>query len=139
MKRQITILLLLIFSSYCLYSQEEGKNEKEVKKQDPIFVVVEEMPTFQGGDITRFSEWVQKRVEYPKELIPERVEGKVYVMFVVEPNGSVTNATILRGLHPKLDKETLDKVNSSPLWKPGLQRDTPVRVRFSITIEYNLI
>jgi len=139
MKRLITILLLLIFSFYCLYSQEEGKKEKEVKKQDPIFVVVEEMPTFQGGDITKFREWVQRRVEYPEDLLPERIEGKVFVMFIVEPDGSVSNATILRGLHPKLDKETLDKVNSSPQWKPGLQRDVPVRVRFSITIEYNLI
>lgn len=139
MKRLISILLFLIFSSYCLYSQEEGKKEDEQKKSDPIFVVVEEMPTFQGGDIDKFKEWVQKRVEYPRELLAERIEGKVYVMFIVEPDGSVSNTTILRGLHPKLDKETLDKVNSSPEWKPGLQRNVPVRVRFSITIEYNLI
>ncbi|HCC70256.1 MAG TPA: hypothetical protein DEQ09_03775 [Bacteroidales bacterium] len=139
MKRLITFLLLILFASYFLYSQVEGKKEKEVKKSDPVFVVVEEMPTFQGGDANKFKEWVQKRVEYPRELIQERVEGKVFVMFVVEPDGSVTNASIMRGLHPKLDKETLNVVNSSPLWKPGLQRDVPVRVRFSITIEYNLI
>ena len=139
MKRLATILLLLVCSSYFVFSQEEEKKEKEQKKSDPIFVVVEEMPTFQGGDINTFREWVQKRVEYPKELLPERVEGKVYIMFIVEPDGSVTNATIMRGLHPKLDKETLDKVNSSPIWKPGVQRDVPVRVRLSITIEYNLI
>lgn len=139
MKRIITIVLLLLSASGWIYSQEEGKKEGEQKKSEPVFVVVEEMPTFQGGDVTKFREWVQKRVEYPEELIPERVEGKVYVMFVVEPDGSVSNATILRGLHPLLDKETLDKVNSSPEWKPGLQREVPVRVRFSITVEYNLI
>ena len=138
MKRLLSIVLFLLLASYCLYSQEQGEKQEEAGKQE-VFVVVEQMPTFQGGDINKFREWVQKRVEYPKDLLPERIEGKVFVMFIVETDGSVSNATILRGLHPKLDKETLDKVNSSPLWKPGLQRDVPVRVRFSITIEYNLI
>ena len=139
MKKIFSIILLLSFASSLVFSQEEGKKEEEAKKKDPVFVVVEEMPTFQGGDINNFREWVQKRVEYPEELVAERVEGKVFVMFVVEADGSVSDATIMRGLHPKLDKETLDKVKSSPQWKPGKQRGVPVRVRFSMTIEYNLI
>lgn len=134
-----TFLLLLAILTDC-FAQDTEVKLKEVKaKSEQIFVVVEEMPIFKGGDVNTFRKWVQERVRYPDELIAQKVEGKVYIMFVVEPDGSVTNVKIMRGLNPLLDEDSIKVVESAPKWKPGMQREVPVRVRFSITIEYNLI
>ncbi len=141
MKISITILisLLLLIQGCAVKKNQDETTINAPETNEPIFVVVEDMPSFQGGDINTFKEWVQERVVYPKSLLEKKVEGKVFVMFTVEPNGTVTNVKFLRGLHPKLDEETFRVVKSSPLWKPGLQRGTAVRVRFSITTEYTLV
>ncbi|MEZ5011578.1 MAG: energy transducer TonB, partial [Bacteroidales bacterium] len=102
--------------------------------KEETFVVVQNMPTFNGGDVNFFRDWVQKQVK-----IPEGVDarGKVYIMFTVEKDGSVTDASIMRGLDPVLDKIAIDLVNSSPKWKPGyLNSDEPVKVKFSITVQF---
>jgi len=137
----VILVSVLLFNPSCTVRkiQEEPTADSPETTSQEIFVVVEDMPSFQGGDVNTFRDWVQERVKYPESLFDEKIEGKVFVMFVVEPDGSVTNAEIMRGLHPELDKETIRVVESSPAWKPGLQRGKPVRVRFSITTEYLLI
>ena len=142
MKEIFVILVsVLLFNPSCTVRkiQEEPTADSPETTSQEIFVVVEDMPSFQGGDVNTFRDWVQERVKYPESLFDEKIEGKVFVMFVVEPDGSVTNAEIMRGLHPELDKETIRVVESSPAWKPGSQRGKTVRVRFSITTEYLLI
>ncbi|MDX2415314.1 MAG: energy transducer TonB [Bacteroidales bacterium] len=141
MKTTITIFISLLFLIQAC-AVKKIMNETIINSpetSEPIFVVVEDMPSFQGGDINSFKEWVQERVVYPKSLLRMKVEGKVFVMFIVEPDGTVSDVNIMRGLHPKLDEETIRVVKSSPPWKPGLQRGAAVRVRFSITTEYTLI
>ncbi|MDT8402003.1 MAG: TonB family protein [Bacteroidales bacterium] len=112
------------------------KNAKSA--EDMIFVVVEDMPTFRGGDVNKFREWVQLNVRYPAEAATEGIQGKVFVMFVVNEDGYVSDVEILRGVHPSLDEEVIRVVSSSPVWSPGLQRDIPVKVRFSITVKFQL-
>lgn len=107
-------------------------------QEEEIFIVVEDMPLFDGGDINHFRNWVQKRVQYPKIAAENGIQGKVFIMFVVEPDGTVTNVEIIRGVDPSLDNEALRVVNESPVWSPGKQRGTPVRVRFSITVNFQL-
>lgn len=109
----------------------------EEDMKDKSFVVVQNMPTFRGGTIDKFKKWVQDRISYPDELAGQGIEGKVFVMFVVEKDGSVKDTKILRGLHPQLDKMAVDIVNSSPRWKPGrLNSEEPVKVRYSITVTF---
>ena len=140
MKKLLFIQLVLALSMFSLFAQESiDSSQQKNSTSNMVFVVVEEMPTFRGGDVNNFREWVQERVTYPKELRENKVEGKVFVMFVIEPDGSVSNAQVMRGVHPLLDEEAVKVIKSSPLWKPGLQREVPVRVRFSITVEYLLI
>jgi TonB family protein len=142
MKTKLAILLSLLFIiSGCAVKKVQDDSQKisPDKTNQQTFVVVEDMPTFKGGDVNYFRDWVQERVKYPESLINEKIEGKVFVMFVVENDGSVTNVEIMKGVHPELDKETIRVVESSPLWKPGLQRGVPVRVRFSIVTEYRLL
>lgn len=112
--------------------------EEEEEEEEEIFVVVEDMPTFRGGDVNKFREWVQQRIKYPQIAAENGIQGKVFIMFVVEPDGSVSNVTILRGVDPALDNEAKRVVENSPKWSPGKQRGAPVRVRFSITVNFQL-
>ncbi len=117
--------------------EDAFKSAEEFSEQE-IFVVVEEMPTFMGGDLNKFREWVQRNVHYPAIAVENGIQGKVFIMFVVEPDGSVTNAEIMRGVDPVLDNESLRVVNESPLWAPGKQSGKTVRVRFAITVNFQL-
>ncbi|HDZ41033.1 MAG TPA: TonB family protein [Bacteroidetes bacterium] len=129
---------------------QELKTPREIWKENPalqksaksaedlVFVVVEDMPTFRGGDVNFFREWVQRNVKYPAEAVKEGIQGKVFIMFVVNEDGYVSDVEILRGVHPSLDEEAVRVVNSSPVWSPGFQRDIPVKVKFSITVNFQL-
>lgn len=119
-----------------MYDFQLGEEEEE--EEEEIFVVVEDMPTFRGGDVNKFRDWVQKRVKYPQIAAENGIQGKVYIMFVVEPDGSVSNVSIMRGVDPALDDEAIKVVESSPKWVAGKQRGAPVRVRFSITVNFQL-
>lgn len=105
---------------------------------DDVFMIVEQMPTFQGGDVQKFSEWVAKNVQYPAIAKENGIMGKVYLGFVVEKDGTVSNVKILRSIDKSLDDEAIRVVKSSPPWVPGYQRGEPMRVRFSITVNFDL-
>jgi len=102
------------------------------------FFVVEVMPTFRGGDINTFREWVQRRIIYPQAAMQARIQGTVYVTFVVERDGSVSNVTVVRGVAEVLDEEVIMAIESSPMWNPGLQRGQPVRIRYLLPLNFVL-
>ena len=103
--------------------------------EEPLFIV-EVMPTFKGGNESKFAEWVSKRTNYPQVAIDNKIRGTVYLTFIVEKDGSVSNVTVIKGVHPLLDKEAVKAISESPKWSPGLQRGQPVRVRFQIPISF---
>ncbi|MDX9929698.1 MAG: energy transducer TonB [Bacteroidales bacterium] len=111
---------------------------QEEEKKDDVFMIVEDMPTFRGGDVQKFSNWVKERVKYPQIAQENGIQGKVFIGFIVEPDGSVSNVTVLRSVDKSLDDEAVRVVESSPKWAPGKQRGQPVRVRFSITVNFQL-
>jgi len=111
---------------------------EEEATEDEIFVIVEDMPKFRGGDINKFREWVQKRVRYPEIAAENGIQGRVFITFVVEPNGNVTNVSVTRSVDPLLDDAAKEAVAASPKWEPGMQRGRPVRVRYSIPIIFQL-
>jgi protein TonB len=102
---------------------------------DP-FMLVEVMPTFRGGDINRFREWVQKRTNYPQAAIDAKIRGTVFLTFIVEKDGTVSNVTVIKGVHPLIDDEAVKAISESPKWTPGLQRGQPVRVRYQIPLSF---
>ncbi len=104
---------------------------------DEAFFQVEVMPTFKGGDLTKFRDWVGKHTNYPQAAIDNKIRGKVYLTFIVEKDGSVTNVTVVKGVDPILDAEAVKTISESPKWSPGLQRGLPVRVRFLIPMSFN--
>lgn len=111
--------------------------EKEVEEEAPVFFIVEEMPEFPGGDAA-LRAFIAQSVKYPVVAQENGIQGKVYVNFVVGKDGSITNAKIARGVDPALDKEALRVVNSLPKWKPGKQGGKPVRVSYTVPINFVL-
>jgi protein TonB len=104
---------------------------------DPFFVV-EVMPSFKGGDINKFREWVMKRTNFPQEAIDKKIKGRVVLTFIVETDGTVSNVQIVQGVDPLIDDEAMKAIQSSPKWSPGLQRGQPVRVRYLFPMNFVL-
>jgi protein TonB len=111
---------------------QDGENSEE-----PFFMI-EVNPTFKGGDLDKFREWVRRRTIYPQLAQDNGIKGKVYLTFVVERDGTVSNVKVVKGVDKLLDDEAVKAIESSPKWSPGLQRGRPVRVRFSIYLNFNL-
>jgi protein TonB len=102
---------------------------------DPLFIV-ETMPSFRGGDINKFRIWVQNKINYPREAIEKNIEGRVYLTFIIETDGSVSNVTLIKGVDPLIDNVAVQAIQESPRWSPGRQRGQPVRVRYSFAINF---
>ncbi len=111
--------------------------EVEEAEEEKVFIAVEEMPEFPGGT-TALLQYIAKAVEYPVIAQENGVQGTVYVTFVVNKDGSVSNAKVLRGVDPSLDAEALRVVSTLPKWKPGKQSGTPVRVSYNVPIKFQL-
>ena len=112
--------------------------EEEEVVEEEVFVVVEDMPGFGGGDSNKFREYIAKNLRYPEVAAENGIQGRVFVQFVVEPDGRVSNVKVVRGVDPALDKEAVRVVETSPPWKPGKQRGKPVRVSFTFPIIFVL-
>jgi protein TonB len=111
--------------------------EEEEESSQPIFTVVEEMPEFPGGanELLRF---LNSSIKYPVIAQENGIQGRVICAFVVNRDGSVVDAEVVRGVDPSLDKEALRVVNTMPKWAPGKQRGKPVRVKFTVPITFRL-
>lgn len=105
--------------------------------EDQVFVVVEEMPEFPGGE-EALRKWIGENIKYPAEAKTLGIQGKVFVTFVVSKTGKTERAKIARGVHPLLDEEALRVVASLPVWKPGKQRGVDVNVSYTIPISFAL-
>ena len=113
--------------------------EEEVVEEEAIpFQLVEEKPSFQGGDANQFSKWVNQRLVYPEIAKENGVQGRVTLQFTVEKDGSVTKVKVLRGVDSSLDKEAVRVVSQSPKWKPGKQRDRAVPVTYTFPVIFQL-
>ena len=110
--------------------REEEVQEEEVEEEAIPFQLVEEKPSFNGGDANEFSKWVNSKLVYPEIAKENGVQGRVTLQFTVEADGRVTNVKVLRGVDDSLDKEAVRVVSSSPKWKPGKQRDRAVKVTY---------
>ena len=116
----------------------EAIEEEEVEEEAIPFQLVEEKPTFQGGDANEFSKWVNAHLSYPEVAKENGVQGRVTLQFTVNPDGSVSNVKVLRGVDSSLDKEAVRVVSSSPKWKPGRQRDRAVKVTYTFPVIFQL-
>ena len=118
--------------------KEAAVEEEEVEEEAIPFQLVEQKPSFNGGDANEFSKWVNSRLVYPEIAKENGVQGRVTLQFTVEADGRVTNVRVLRGVDESLDKEAVRVVSSSPKWKPGKQRDRAVKVTYTFPVIFQL-
>ncbi|MGN0195778.1 MAG: energy transducer TonB [Candidatus Cryptobacteroides sp.] len=113
--------------------------QEEVVEEEAIpFQLVEEKPSFNGGDANEFSKWVNSKLVYPEAAKENGVQGRVTLQFTVNADGTVSNVKVLRGVDASLDKEAVRVVSSSPKWKPGKQRDRAVKVTYTFPVIFQL-
>lgn len=118
-------------------SKAEKKQPKTDDKEE-VFMIVEKMPTFEGGDINAFRRWVQMRVQYPTELREAGIGGRVVVSFTVEKDGSVSSVLTRRTPDTRLSEGVVELIKQSPKWEPGRQRGVAVRVSYTLPIDFEV-
>lgn len=126
-----------------------GSNDY-LRKTNKVFVVVEKMPSFPDPkammehkmsplqDAIALMEFIQNNIQYPEEAIKNNESGRVIVSFVIEKDGSTTNGKVVRSVSPSLDKEALRIIDFMPSWNPGKQKGVPVRVKYTLPIDFKL-
>lgn len=110
--------------------------DEEIEEQH-IFLVVENMPEFPGGEAAMYK-FIGKNIEYPRMAKESGISGRVFITFVVERDGSVTDVQILRGIGGGCDEEAVRVIRKMPRWSPGKQRGKPVRVQYRMPIKFTL-
>lgn len=111
--------------------------QEEEIEEDVIFTVVEDQPSFPGGEEARIK-YLTDNLRYPQMAREAGIQGTVFVTFVVERDGSVTDVRVLRGIGGGCDEEAVRVVRNMPRWQPGRQRGQPVRVQFNMPIRFVL-
>ena len=111
--------------------------ESDEPNPNKVFDVVEQMPQYPGGMPALF-QYLAKNVRYPKEAEDKCLQGRVIATFVVEKDGSISNAKVVKSVDPALDAEALRVVNGMPNWNPGMQRGEPVRVKYTVPVTFRL-
>lgn len=112
-------------------------DDSQERENDELFLVVEEMPEFPGGEAA-LRRYLATAVKYPIIAQENNIQGRVSIQFIINTKGEVTKATVLRGVDSSLDKEALRVVESMPRWKPGKQRNKTVRVSYTVPINFVL-
>ena len=111
--------------------------EEEEESEQQIFTVVEKMPEFPGG-MPALMKYLANAIKYPVIAQENGIQGRVSCSFVINKDGSIVDAVVLRGVDPSLDKEALRVINAMPKWKPGEQRGKPVRVKYTVPVTFRL-
>ena len=130
MKKLILLAAVALFCGTSAMAQTDDVD-------DAVFVVVEKSPEFPGGDDSLYA-FIGRNIKYPEAAKKNKIEGRVFVTFVIEKDGQVSDAKILRDIGGGCGEEAIRVVNIMPKWKPGTQRGNPVRVQFNLPIMFQL-
>ena len=111
--------------------------EDQVEEEEDIVIFVEEQPQFPGGEEALYT-YLRDNIKYPQLARDNNITGKVFVQFVVEKDGSISNAKVMRDIGGGCGNEALRVVKSMPKWKPGKQQGRAVRAQFNLPVAFNL-
>ena len=133
MKKMILISMMAVL---CLMTANAQKTVVSQSNQN-VFDQPELMPEYPGG-MPAMIEFLQTNIQYPKDAIKQKVEGRVMVMFVVETDGALSNVRVARNVFPSLDAEAVRVVKAMPKWKPGKEKGKAVRVNYTLPVVFSL-
>ena len=133
MKKFIIMALMAVFGLITVSAQKTVVAQKNQK----VFDIVEQMPEYPGGQAALF-EYLSKNIKYPADAEKKKVEGKVFVTFVVDTDGKITDVSLMRKVFPSLDAEAIRVISAMPNWIPGKQKGQVVRVKYTVPIIFRL-
>ncbi|HBG71626.1 MAG: hypothetical protein A2W93_08285 [Bacteroidetes bacterium GWF2_43_63] len=141
-----SLFTILCFSTLCNLLQAQISDSTTVVQPVPIetdynnkiFTIVEDSPEFPGGQDALMT-YLMNNIKYPHEAMEASIQGTVYVTFVIETDGAVSNVKVLRGIGGACDEEAVRVVKGMPNWTPGKQRGKAVRVQFNLPIRFVLV
>ena len=133
MKKFIIMALMAVFGLTTVSAQKTVVAQKNQK----VFDIVEQMPEYPGGQAALF-EYLSKNIKYPADAEKKKVEGKVFVTFVVDTDGKITDVSLMRKVFPSLDAEAIRVISAMPNWIPGKQKGRVVRVKYTVPIMFRL-
>lgn len=125
----LIMMLTMLFGFSITEAQAQGK--------DKVYDIVEVMSQYPGG-MPELMQYLAKNIKYPIQAQKKGIEGRVTVRFIVEKDGSISNVTVVRHIHPLLDKEAVRVIKAMPKWSPGMLNGKPVRVKFNIPVAFRL-
>jgi TonB family protein len=133
------------FNSWNMFSlnsstlKKEGASESFKLNGEDVYITVEEMPIFNGGDpAIEFRKYIFQNLRYPVDAALNGISGRVIIQFIINPEGKLINPDVVVSAGPILDQEAIRLINSSPLWKPGYQRGKPVNVIYTFPLNFVL-
>ena len=106
-------------------------------EEEEIFMVVEDQPEFPGGTAALL-DYLRKNIKYPAICRENNIQGRVLVTFIVNKDGAIVEPEVVKSVNPSLDKEALRVISQMPNWKPGSQRGKPVRVKYTVPVNFRL-
>lgn len=124
-------------TEYIDISDFETIQVEEEPEEEAPFMVVEDMPEFPGGTAALL-EYLRKNIKYPSICRENGIQGRVLIQFIVNKDGSIVDPEVVKPVNPYLDKEALRVISTMPSWKPGSQRGKPVRVKFTVPVNFKL-
>ena len=127
----IALSFAFMFTTTDLFAQD-------TTNPSPEYLELDERPTFKGGSVMDFAQWAARHVKYPAEAVKENISGTVRVLFVIDKDGRVNEAEVVKGVHHLLDAEAVRVVKKSPRWKPGIKDGKPVRVSYVLPISFKM-
>jgi protein TonB len=150
--KRILFIFLLVISALVVHAQQSilkaDPNDKikldpykptdtSAVDQSKVYAVVQSEPDFVGGR-EKFNQYIKQNIHYPENAKNVNIQGRVFLGFVVERDGSITDIKVIRGLSTECDAEAIRLISNSPKWNPGLQNGHTVRVHYVIPVEFRL-
>ncbi|MBR4897832.1 MAG: energy transducer TonB [Prevotella sp.] len=120
-----------------LKAQQVAVDEAPKEEETKVFDVVEQMPSFPGGDAA-LMKFLSEHIKYPVVAEENGIQGRVIATFVVERDGSITDVKVIKSVDPSLDKEAIRVLKSMPKWIPGKQNGSAVRVKYTVPVTFRL-
>ena len=134
----IADLLQVVTNDTKITTEVDFAEFDETIEDDQPFLIAETMPSFQGGDLNTFRNWVQQNVKFPQIALENGIQGRVVLSFVIEKDGRLTNIQVLQTPDRSLSEEAIRVLNKSPKWSPGKQRNQVVRVKYTLPVDFRV-
>ena len=137
MKKFLFIALLSFGFMANAMAQHFDEGEEVIEQSDKVFEVVDEMPSFPGGQSALF-DFMAKNIKYPEVAEDNGIQGRVILTFIVKKDGALSDVRVAKSVDPALDKEAVRLIKSMPKWSPWIEKGQFVNVKFTVPVTFRL-